>query len=219
MPQKAPTKAPQKAPQKAPKKAARQDARIDAYIAKAQPFAQPILTHIRTTVLSVSPELEETLKWSHPSFMYHGIVCGMAAFKQHVAFGFWKGKLLLDTKGMPVDEAMGQFGRITKIADLPSKRELVGYVRKAMKLNEDGVVVKREVKARKPILMPAVLRAALAKAPKAKSTYDGLSPSHQRDYLEWVTEARTEATRDQRIATTIEWLKQGKHRNWKYERK
>src|SRR4030095_4069805 len=98
-------------------------------------------------------------------------------------------------------------------------RELVGYVKKAMKLNEDGVVVKREVKARKPIPMPAVLRAALAKAPKAKSTYDGLSPSHQRDYLEWVTEARTAATRDQRISTTIEGTKEGQHRSWKSERK
>ena len=85
----------------------RKDARIDAYIAKAQPFARPILKHIRATVMSASPDLEETLKWGHPSFMHHGIVCGMASFKQHVTFGFWKGKLLLDTKGLPVDEAMG----------------------------------------------------------------------------------------------------------------
>src|SRR6185369_6137745 len=153
-PEKAPTKAPTKAPQKAPKKAARQDARIDAYIAKAHPFARPILKHIRATVMSASAELEETLKWSHPSFMYHGIVCGMAAFKQHVTFGFWKGKLLLDTKGMPVDEAMGQFGRITSVSDLPPARTIVGWVKKAMKLNADGVVVKREVKVRKPIPMP-----------------------------------------------------------------
>jgi uncharacterized protein YdeI (YjbR/CyaY-like superfamily) len=201
------------------KKAPRQDARIDAYIAKAQPFARPILKHIRATVMSASPELEETVKWGMPSFTYRGIVCGMAGFKQHVAFGFWKSKLILDAKGMPVDEAMGQFGRITKLSDLPSKREIVGYVKKAMKLNEDGVVVKRAVRPRKPIAMPAPLRAALAKAPKAKATYDGLPPSHQRDYLEWVTEAKTDATRDKRIATTIEWLKEGKRRNWKYERK
>src|SRR5262245_17819725 len=149
----------------------RKDARIDAYIAKAQPFAQPILKHIRATVMSASPELEETLKWGHPSFMYHGIVCGMAAFKQHVTFGFWKGKLLLDTKNMPVDEAMGQFGRLTKVSELPAKRELVGYVRKAMKLNADGVVEKRVTKPRKPIPMPAVLKAALAKAAKARATF------------------------------------------------
>jgi uncharacterized protein YdeI (YjbR/CyaY-like superfamily) len=197
----------------------RKDPRIDAYIANAQPFARPILKHIRTTVMSASAELTETLKWGHPSFMHHGIVCGMAAFQHHVTFGFWKGKLLLDAKGLPVDEAMGQFGRITKLADLPVRREIVGYVKKAMKLNEDGVAVKREVKPKAPIPMPARLRSALAKAPKAKTAYDGLSPSHRREYLEWVTEAKTDATRDKRIATTIEWLSEGKHRNWKYERR
>ena len=196
----------------------RKDPRIDAYIAKAQPFARPILKHIRDVVHAACPEVEEDIKWGSPHFMYHGMLCGMAAFKQHVTFGFWKGKLLLDTKGLPVDEAMGQFGRITSVFALPSARAIAGYVKKAMKLNEDGVVVKREVKARKPIAMPAVLRSALAKAPKAKVSYDGLSPSHQREYLEWVTEAKTDATRDKRIATTIEWLSEGKHRNWKYER-
>ena len=197
----------------------RKDARIDAYIGKAQPFARPILKHIRALVMSASPELEETLKWGHPSFMYHGIVCGMAAFKQHVTFGFWKGKLILNTQGLPVDEAMGQFGRITSIADLPGQREIAGYMKKAMALNEAGVVVKRVVKPKRAIPMPAVLKAALAKAARAKATYDGLSPSQQREYLEWVTEAKTEATRDRRVATTIEWLSEGKNRNWKYERR
>ncbi|HXS83893.1 MAG TPA: YdeI/OmpD-associated family protein [Methylomirabilota bacterium] len=197
----------------------RKDARIDAYIAKAQPFARPILKHIRATVMSASPDLEETLKWGHPSFAYHGIVCGMAAFKQHVGFGFWKSKLILDTKGMPVDEAMGQFGRITSVSELPSKRELVGYVKKAMKLNEDGVVVKRATKPRAPIPMPPVFKAALAKAAKARAFFASLPPGHQREYLEWVTEAKTDATRDKRIATTIEWLTEGKRRNWKYDRK
>ena len=197
----------------------RKDPRIDAYIEKAQPFARPILKHIRATVMSASPELEEALKWGHPAFMHHGIVCGMAAFKQHVTFGFWKGKLLLDTKGLPVDEAMGQFGRITDVAGLPPKRELVGYVKKAMKLNEDGVTVKRVAKPRKPIPMPPVFRAALAKAARAKAFFTALPPGHQREYLEWVTEAKTDATRDRRIATTIEWLSEGKRRNWKYDRR
>src|SRR5215831_2384863 len=128
---------------------ARKDPRVDAYIAKAQPFARPILTHIRAVVLSASAELEETFKWGHPAFMYHGIVCVMAGFKQHVTLGFSKSKLLLDANGVPADEAWGQFGRLTAVADLPAKRELVGYVKKAMKLNEDGVTVKREVKPKK----------------------------------------------------------------------
>src|SRR5262249_50837082 len=109
----------------------KKDARIDAYIAKAKPFAQPILKHLRATVMSASPELEETIKWGMPAFTYHGLVCGMAGFKEHVTFGFWKSKLILNTKGMPVDEAMGQFGRITKLSELPSKSALVGYVRRA----------------------------------------------------------------------------------------
>jgi uncharacterized protein YdeI (YjbR/CyaY-like superfamily) len=194
----------------------RKDPRVDAYIAKAQPFARPILKHIRAAVLSASSELEETLKWSHPAFMYHGIVCVMAGFKQHVTLGFAKSKLLLDPSGRPADEAWGQFGRLSAIEDLPPRRELVGYVKKAMKLNEDGVTVKREVKPKQPIPVPAALRAALAKAPRAKAFFAALPPGHQREYLQWVTEAKTDATRDKRIATTIEWLSEGKHRNWKY---
>jgi uncharacterized protein YdeI (YjbR/CyaY-like superfamily) len=170
-------------------------------------------------VLSASPELEETLKWNHPAFMYHGIVCVMAGFKQHVTLGFAKSKLLLDANGVPADEAWGQFGRITKLSDLPSKRELVGYVKKAMTLNADGVTVKRVPKPKQAIPMPAALKTALTKAPKARAFFATLPPGHQREYLEWVTEAKADATRDRRIATTIEWLSAGKHRNWKYARK
>jgi uncharacterized protein YdeI (YjbR/CyaY-like superfamily) len=202
-----------------PKKTARRDPRVDAYIAKAQPFARPILEHIRATVLSASPELEETLKWGHPSFVHHGIVCVMAGFKQHVTLGFSKSKLLLDATGQPAGEAWGQFGRIHAIADLPPRRELVGYVKKAMTLNEDGVTVKRVAKPKRPIPVPAALKTALAKAPRAKAFFATLPPGHQREYLEWVTEAKTDATRDKRIATTIEWLTEGKRRNWKHERK
>ena len=197
----------------------RKDSRVDAYIAKAQPFARPILKHIRATVMGTSPQLEETLKWGHPTFTCHGNVCTMAAFKQHVTLGFWKAKLVLDTKGRPAGEAWGDLGRISDVAELPSKRELVGYVKRAIQLNADGVTVKREVKAKKAISMPAALRMALAKAAKAKAFLATLPPSHQREYLEWVTEAKTDATRDKRIATAIEWLSEGKRRNWKYDRK
>ena len=196
----------------------KKDARIDAYIARSQPFARPILTHLRTVVRSASPELEETLKWGHPSFTYHGIVCGMAAFKEHVAFGFWKGKLIVDESGRDLDDAMGQFGRITKLADLPSRSKLVGYVRKAMQLNEAGVTVKRRTTPKKPIPMPSEFRAALAKSVMARAVFDEFPPSAKRDYLEWITEAKQPATRDKRIATSIEWIKAGKRRNWKYER-
>jgi len=194
------------------------DARIDAYIAHAQPFARPILRHLRAIVHEACPDVVENVKWGSLSFEYHGLLCGMAAFKEHAVFGFWKGKLIVDAKGRDLDGAMGQFGRLTEVNDLPPKRLITDYVKKAMALNEDGVTVKRGTTPRKPIPMPADLRAALVKAPKASATFAAFPPGGQRDYLEWVTEAKQPATRAKRIATTIEWLKEGKRRNWKYEK-
>ncbi|HEX8850387.1 MAG TPA: YdeI/OmpD-associated family protein [Gemmatimonadaceae bacterium] len=195
------------------------DPRIDAYIAKSADFAQPILEHIRDVVHAACPTVEETMKWSFPHFMYNGMLCSMAAFKQHCSLGFWKGALLFDSARDR--EAMGQFGRITKIADLPPKKELMAYVKKAMKLNDEGAKVPR---IRKPGLSrravptepPADLVAALEKNAKARATFEGFPPSHRREYIEWITEAKREETRQKRLAQTIEWLAEGKQRNWKY---
>lgn len=194
------------------------DPRIDRYIANAAPFAQPILTELRDLVHDACPRVLETLKWGMPSFMHHGILCGMAAFQSHATFGFWKGKLIVDAKSNKNYEAMGQFGRITQMSDLPSKRVLAGYIRQAMKLNEEGVKVPRAAtKAKKPIAVPADFRVALAKSVKARKAFDDFAPSHRREYLEWITEAKREETRKKRIAQTVEWLGAGKRRNWKYE--
>jgi uncharacterized protein YdeI (YjbR/CyaY-like superfamily) len=162
------------------------------------------------------PDVEETLKWGHPSFDYHGILCGMAAFKQHATFGFWKGKLIVDTSGRDLDAAMGQFGRLTSVDDLPAKRVLAGYVKKAMALNEAGVQPKRVVRPRAPLRVPAPFAAALARNARARATFEGFSPSCRREYLEWIVEAKRDETRARRIATSIEWLAEGKKRNWKY---
>jgi uncharacterized protein YdeI (YjbR/CyaY-like superfamily) len=194
------------------------DSRVDAYIAKAQPFAKPILTHIRKTVHAACPDVEETMKWSFPHFDYKGMLCSMAAFKAHCAFGFWKAALLKDS-GIPAKsaEAMGQFGRITSLSELPPDRTLVALVRKAASLNDDGVKAPRRVaRPRTPIPPPAAFVTALKKHRQAQAAFAGLSPSHQREYLEWIVEAKTDATRDKRIATSIEWLSDGKSRNWKY---
>jgi uncharacterized protein YdeI (YjbR/CyaY-like superfamily) len=193
------------------------DARIDAYIAKAQPFAQPILKHLRRVVHAGCPGVEETMKWSMPAFYYQGPMAGMAAFKAHCTFGFWKDALL---KASPKsEEAMGSFGRITSIKDLPSEKTLVGLVKRAAKLNEDGVRVPRAAKAaRAPVKVPPYMTAALKKNKRALATFEGFSPSHRREYVEWITEAKTDATRRRRLATAIEWLAEGKSRNWKYER-
>jgi uncharacterized protein YdeI (YjbR/CyaY-like superfamily) len=197
------------------------DPRVDAYIAKSADFAQPILSHIREVVHEGCPEVEETIKWGMPSFMYKGILCGMACFKAHCTFGFWKGELITGENGESTSDAMGQFGRITSIKDLPPKRVLIGYVKKAMELNEKGVKspTRSNQKPRPPIKPPTYFTAALRKNPKAQATFKSLRPSHRREYLEWITDAKTEPTRDRRLATTIEWLSEGKSLNWKYERK
>ena len=195
----------------------KRDRRIDAYIGKAAPFAQPILQHLRDVVHEACPDVEEAMKWSSPHFLHKGMLCGMAAFKAHVAFGFWKGALVLGNDGKE-QAAMGQFGRITKLDDLPSDRTLKSLVKKAMKLNEAGEKSPRPVKHPKPpVVAPDDLAAALKRNRKAQATYDGFPPSHRRDYVVWITEAKRPETRRRRLATTIEWLAQGKSRNWKYE--
>ena len=197
----------------------KRDPRVDAYIKNAAPFAQPILTEIRETVHASCPDVEETMKWRFPHFVYKGLLCGMASFKEHAALGFWKGALVTD--GPRGVDAMGHFGRLTKRSDLPSKRVLAGYVKKAAALNEQGVKVVRAPKkaAPKVVKVPADLAAAFRTNKKAQAGFDGFSPSHKREYLEWITEAKTDETRARRLAQAIAWMAEGKSRNWKYERR
>lgn len=195
------------------------DPRVDAYIAKSAAFAKPILEHLRAVVHAGCPGAEETIKWGLPHFDYEGPLCHMAAFKAHCAFGFWKGALVLgdDSKA---GSAMGQMGRLTAISDLPPKKELIGLVKKAARLNEEGIAAPRARKTPKPPpKTPPDLAAALKKNAKARTTFDGFPPSHKREYIEWITEAKTEPTRQKRLAQTLVWLAEGKSRNWKYERK
>jgi uncharacterized protein YdeI (YjbR/CyaY-like superfamily) len=194
------------------------DPRIDAYIEKAQPFARPILKRLRAVVHKACPDVVETLKWSHPSFEYEGMLCGLASFKQHCAFGFWKHELVVDAHDDKSREAMGSFGCLKSVDDLPSSAELTRYIKKAMKLNEDGVKVVRAktTKNKKPVTMPPALKAALAKNKKAKATFDAFSPSHKKEYMEWIGEAKGEDTRARRLAQAIEWMAEGKSRHWKY---
>jgi uncharacterized protein YdeI (YjbR/CyaY-like superfamily) len=197
----------------------KRDPRVDAYIGKSADFAKPILTHLREVMHSACPDVEETIKWSMPHFDYNGALGGMAAFKKHCAFGFWKGALVTgdDAKSK---EAMGSFGCITKVSDLPPKATLAGYVKKAMKLNEENVPrpKSKTAKPRKEIPVPAYFAAALKKNRKAQAAFDAFSPSHRWEYLEWITEAKQTATRERRMAQAIEWIAEGKSRNWKYQR-
>jgi hypothetical protein len=196
------------------------DPRVDAYIRAAAPFARPILQHLRDVVHEACPGVEETMKWSFPHFDYKRIFCSMAAFKQHATFGFWKGALLADRLPAVGQRAMGQFGRITSLDGLPDRKTLVAIIKAAARLNDKGVKLPRAklARARKPIAPPADFEAALATNERAQAAFEAFSPSHQREYIEWVVEAKQDATRARRIATSVEWLAQGKPRNWKYMR-
>jgi uncharacterized protein YdeI (YjbR/CyaY-like superfamily) len=200
------------------------DPRVDSYIAKSADFARPILKHLRKVVHTSFPEVEETLKWGSPAFMHHGILAGMAAFKEHCVFGFWKHSLLSTPRGGPngtADAAMGRFSRITSLADLPPDRTIARWVKEAADLNERGVKVPRKpaAKAARRLPVPAWFKAALRGNRKALATFEGFSPSHRNEYVEWVTEAKTDATRQRRIETALQWMAEGKSRNWKYMRK
>ena len=196
------------------------DPRVDTYIAKAAPFAQPLLIRLRRAVHKGCPDVVETLKWSVPAFEYHGILCGMAAFKAHCLFNLWKGPLL-KSRGLPkpLEAALGQVGRVTSVQEVPAERVLVQLIRKAAALNESGVKAPRVAKAPKPpARVPADLKAALAKRPKAATAFASMSPSHKREYVEWITEAKAAETRVRRVAQTVSWAGEGKSRNWKYQR-
>ncbi len=195
----------------------RHDERIDAYIARQADFARPILQHLRKAVHAACPECQETLKWSAPAFMYKGEqLAMMAAFKGHATFGFWKGSLVTGENDRQTS-AMGQFGRLTSVGDLPDDETLKALIRKAMDLTDKGVKAPRTKHAKADIAMPDDLRAALDAEPKAAATFDGFPPGARRDYLEWITEAKRAATREKRIAEAVEWLAEGKKRHWKYE--
>lgn len=195
------------------------DKRIDAYIERSAEFAQPILQHLRRLIHKACPDVTETLKWSMPSFEYKGILCGFAAFKQHATFGFWK-QSLMETDAFPKNKtAMGSFGRITSLKDLPSDKVMIGLIHQAMELNEKGVKVpKKPATAKKELIVPDDLKKALSKNKAAKIQFEKFSYSHKKEYVEWITEAKTDPTRLKRLGTTIEWLSEGKGRNWKYEK-
>ena len=197
-----------------------QNKRVDAYIAKTAPFAQPILQHLRELVHTACPEVEESIKWGHISFGYHGrILSGMAAFKGHATFGFWHQEMknILARDGFKTGDAMGLMGRITRLADLPADKILLRYIRTAVELHDSGAAARPAAKPKAPLKTPPDLARALKTNPKAAGCWAGFSPSARREYIEWITEARRPETRTKRLETTLEWLAAGKARNWKYE--
>ena len=202
------------------------DKRIDAYIASSQPFAQPILKHLRKLVHRGCPEAVETIKWGFASFDYKGPFCSMASFKQHAVFGFWKSKLLKDPKGYLGErfnqggDAMGNLGRLTGLKDLPPDAVILGFIKQSKKLNDDGVKLpSKQKKVKKELVIPNFFLIAVKRNSKAHSTFESFSYSNKKEYVEWVTEAKTNETRELRLTTAIEWMSEWKVRNWKYLQK
>jgi len=200
------------------------DPRVDAYIARSADFAKPILKHLRELVHRACPEVQETMKWSFPHFDYKGMLCDMAAFKAHCSLGFWKASLLkkriaIDVRTGKRKDGMGNFGRICSLRDLPSDATLVELIKQAAELNEQGIKQARpKPQKKKPVRIPADLAAALNKNARARAAFDAFSPSHKREYIDWISEAKSDDTRQRRLETALEWIAHGKHRHWKYER-
>ncbi len=204
--------------------------KVDAYINRAKPFAQPILEHLRELVHKACPQVEETIKWSRPFFEYKGVILGnMSAFNAHCSFGFWGeeiGAVLREAKAVQ-DGAMGTLGKITTVKDLPADKQMLAWLKQSKGFIDRGeytspiaarVVKKREAKEEpKPVLESPELLAALKKNKKAAGTFAAFSPSCKKEYVEWITDAKREETRDKRIAQAVEWIAEGKQRNWKYQ--
>ena len=194
--------------------------RVDAYLAKAPKFARPILEKIRGLYHRACPQIEETMKWGVPNFEHKGIVGNVAAFTKHVSVRFWKGSLLRDPHRLfqnAGNTAMHSF-KVADVADLPADRIVLEYIREAVALNDQGVKVPAtKKKVKKELIVPDYFLAALKKNRKAHATFESFSPSHKREYVEWITEAKQETTRAKRLATALEWLAEGKPRNWKYQ--
>ena len=192
---------------------AKKDPRVDAYIKKARPFAQPILKHLRKVVHAGCPDVEETIKWRMPFFQRNGIICFMAAFKEHCAFGFWRGKEIF---GKENEGAMGHLGRITSIGDLPSDKKLIGYIRQAAELNERGVQKKRTSRGKQKLNVPSELKSALQKNAGARKTFENFSYTKKKEYVDWIADAKRDETRQRRLKTAIQWMNEGKPQNWRY---
>lgn len=200
---------------------AKKDPRVDAYISKSADFAKPILNYIRATVHKACPESAETIKWGFPHFDYKGILCSMAAFKQHCAFTFWKASLMNDPEkilDVNRENAMGHFGKIVSVKNLPSEKIFIKYIKEAALLNDAGIkfLQKPKLKEKKALAVPDYFKKELKKSKKAFETFNRFSYSNQKEYIEWITEAKTEETKKKRITTALEWLAEGKVRNWKY---
>ncbi len=206
---------------------AKKEKKIDAYIDKSADFAKPILNHIRELVHKACPDVEEKVKWGMPFFDYKGeMLCHMASFKQHAVMGFWKASLMKDpvlVENAKSETAMGHLGRITSLKEMPTDKKITAWIKEAMQLTDKGIKLppkeKPSEKEKKELTVPDYFTKAISKNKKAKQAFENFAYSHKKEYLAWITEAKTEDTRNKRMATALEWMAEGKSRLWKYEKK
>lgn len=193
---------------------------IDIYIEKAAEFAQPILQHLRSLVHKACPDVEEKIKWGMPHFDYKGeMICHMASFKQHAVMGFWKATLMKDPILLATaksEVAMGHLGKIMSLKDLPADKQIIAWIKEAMQLNDAGIKISVKPVEKKKLIVPKYFTEALAKNKKAQKVFDAFPYSHKKEYVQWITEAKTDTTRNKRMTTAFEWMAEGKNRNWKY---
>lgn len=198
-------------------------AKVDEYIEKSPDFAKPILQYLREIIHEACPDAEEAIKWQFPTFMYKGkILCSITAFKHYCSLGFWlhqEMKTLQEIETSAEKSSMFSLGKVTRLEDLPSKPQLKRAIREAMELTDMGVTMKKAPPSKIEMEIPDYFQSALDARPKAKEIFEKASPSFRKEYIAWVTEAKTEATRNKRLEQSLEWIAEGKARNWKYQKK
>lgn len=196
---------------------------VDEYIEKSADFAKPILNYLRETIHEVCSDAEEAIKWKFPTFMYKGkILCSTVSFKQYCSMGFWLHDEMKTIKNLDtgVEKTnMFSLGKITKMEDLPSKPQLKKIILEAMELTDMGVTLKKSAPSKTEIPVPDYFQNALGENKKALETFQKSAPSFRKEYVNWIVDAKTETTRNKRIEQAIEWISEGKGRNWKYEKK
>jgi uncharacterized protein YdeI (YjbR/CyaY-like superfamily) len=199
------------------------NSKVDEYIEKSQDFAKPILNYIREIVHEFCPETEEAIKWKFPTFMYKNkILCSMVSFKQYCSMGFWLHDEMKTLKNLETDVEktnMFSLGKITKLEDLPSKPQLKKIILEAIELTDMGVKLKKAAPTKTEIEVPEYFKTVLAENKKASEVFEKASPSFRKEYIMWITDAKTETTLNKRMEQALEWISEGKGRNWKYEKK
>lgn len=189
---------------------------ITAYIEKATPEFKEVMIALRSVLNNPNFDIKEDWKWGAPNFNNEGMICWLAHFRNHVGMNFFKGTLIKDKYNLFTHYREEKGNRQLKFSDINQiiPEQIEYYIEEAIKLNQENIkVVKKEIDTS----LPLDLETELNNNPKAKMFFESLAPSYKRDYIEWIEEAKREATRTKRLATTMEWLSEGKKKNWKYE--